>query len=973
MLPAPSRLLLLGVLMGGVAAAEPGRDAVLSAPLHDPPRVERCGRVFPGLSTDEGAAGEVAVDGAGFVWVASARGLLRWDGERTRSFRVPGEAAPRRYTFIVARGDEVAAVSQDEDLVELDGDHLRLVRPEPRFRAASRPLFSEDGLRVVSWGADMDAPKRLSHRDRSGVWTHVELPPITGAIRTLDLEIDADGEGVLIATWDDGLWELHDDGRLEQRGTGTFYGLAALGPGRVAALHHPGLDHIDADGNLTSVRFGDASVGAHGHSRYVTTGDDLVHMVHGGHLDTVFPDGSVSCTRELTSRWHPVMAGAVDREGSLWLTTLDGVARFAAPATQSFTPDVGLSVHGVLDVFPGRDRTWMTHWNGTVSRLDREGSTWRHRRFDTQRLERICKGGGGVWATAVPWGDDRGWFRLESGEPVLHRKAAAASCRESAAGGVWLLEDDALFEVDANGVERGPFAHPSPTRDDRFKLHELAGGGLVALGREQVCTIDRADLRRGSAWRCDALPETLRRHQGGTATVDGALWVGSTDGIVTLDGARFRPVEGIGELGAFASVVSPSPRGGVWIKGADGLVRISHEGGSWAIVERVSERLGVRGHGGGLRLRESASGELWIESSCGWTVVPRSVRDRAPAPLRLRLTDVEVGGEQVADAPSALPYPLPPVTLRFATLTSAEPAEVVYRVRLDGGAWSEPTQDASVQLLSLAPGAHQVEISAARRGSGEPPVTLVLPVHAAFPWYQQTWFFGLVGLVATASLYGLYRIALAVQLRLARQRTAIAMDLHDELGAGLGSIRILASLVSDGTAPPERAQELTARIELMAVELGGALTDIVWSLRPTSSTLQALVVYLSERGRDLFASSDVTFRVIQPDVLPRRTLPLAVSRNSQLIVLEAMRNAARHARAGRVELRVQVAGGRVAIELADDGVGFEGTAGSTRTGGGTGMESMRTRAEAIGADLEVQSGTVGTRIRLVLPRGRPWG
>jgi signal transduction histidine kinase len=86
------------------------------------------------------------------------------------------------------------------------------------------------------------------------------------------------------------------------------------------------------------------------------------------------------------------------------------------------------------------------------------------------------------------------------------------------------------------------------------------------------------------------------------------------------------------------------------------------------------------------------------------------------------------------------------------------------------------------------------------------------------------------------------------------------------------------------------------------------------------------------------------------------------------IAQEALRNAGRHARAGRVEASLDFAPGRVALAVADDGVGFDAAgrlAGLAQTGH-FGLLGARERAEAVGARLVIDSAPgKGTKIAVV--------
>jgi two-component system sensor histidine kinase UhpB len=74
-----------------------------------------------------------------------------------------------------------------------------------------------------------------------------------------------------------------------------------------------------------------------------------------------------------------------------------------------------------------------------------------------------------------------------------------------------------------------------------------------------------------------------------------------------------------------------------------------------------------------------------------------------------------------------------------------------------------------------------------------------------------------------------------------------------------------------------------------------------------------------------------------------------------------MTNAVRHARASRVELTLAHVDGRVRLEVADDGAGFDIAAAR----GAGGIRGMRERALLVGARLQIDSAPgAGTRVRL---------
>jgi len=81
------------------------------------------------------------------------------------------------------------------------------------------------------------------------------------------------------------------------------------------------------------------------------------------------------------------------------------------------------------------------------------------------------------------------------------------------------------------------------------------------------------------------------------------------------------------------------------------------------------------------------------------------------------------------------------------------------------------------------------------------------------------------------------------------------------------------------------------------------------------------------------------------------------------VVREALSNATRHAKASRVEVRIDVHDG-LAITVTDNGVGMGDT---TRA---SGLANLRTRAEARGGSMTVgNADTRGTRLHWQVPLG----
>ena len=122
---------------------------------------------------------------------------------------------------------------------------------------------------------------------------------------------------------------------------------------------------------------------------------------------------------------------------------------------------------------------------------------------------------------------------------------------------------------------------------------------------------------------------------------------------------------------------------------------------------------------------------------------------------------------------------------------------------------------------------------------------------------------------------------------------------------------------------------------------------------------------LTDRG--LFAALDARAELpvhVDADPATRRArFPEDVEGAAFFFASEAMANALKHAEATRVDVRLQVAGETLVVEVEDDGAGFVPV-----DHAGSGLANMRDRVEALGGRLPIASSPgAGTRVRAELP------
>ncbi|MEF7614620.1 CHASE3 domain-containing protein [Aquincola sp. MAHUQ-54] len=205
---------------------------------------------------------------------------------------------------------------------------------------------------------------------------------------------------------------------------------------------------------------------------------------------------------------------------------------------------------------------------------------------------------------------------------------------------------------------------------------------------------------------------------------------------------------------------------------------------------------------------------------------------------------------------------------------------------------------------------------------------------------------------------------LAQHLQTAREdeRSRLARELHDELGALLTAAKLDAARIKSrlGTTSPEASERLAHLSETL--NSGIALKRrIIEDLRPSTLSNFGLVPALEILAREFGERSqlDVSNQLTPVHLKPADEL------TAYRVVQEAFTNIAKHAQATRVELTLKEADGHVQVSVRDNGVGFEA---GRRHASAHGLLGMRYRVEAAGGELSIQSAPgLGTQVTAQLP------
>lgn len=197
-----------------------------------------------------------------------------------------------------------------------------------------------------------------------------------------------------------------------------------------------------------------------------------------------------------------------------------------------------------------------------------------------------------------------------------------------------------------------------------------------------------------------------------------------------------------------------------------------------------------------------------------------------------------------------------------------------------------------------------------------------------------------------------------------RERHAIGADLHDGLGQLLTAVEFMCAALKADTAATQ--PDVAERLGEMGVLLRDAVAQtrfLARGLVPLGGGADALQTGLAELASRTTSLRKARCEFVCPEPVVVDDEPTAM--HLYRIAQEAVNNAVKHAGASRIDIELRVTGGRLALQVSDDGSGLPA---KNPSRGGVGLGVMQHRAKVIGAELRIDSrARAGVTVRCSLP------
>jgi ligand-binding sensor domain-containing protein/signal transduction histidine kinase len=930
----------------------------------------------------------------GYLWLATQTGLTRFDGMEFSSIPVPiGRPHPFILTMLLDHAENFW-------LAEREGGSVVV-----RFGHGAPRMFTEaDGL------PDAQPVQMLEASDRA-IWIcfndgsvcriapddHVAHITATNGLPddgTCSLTLDAQGSLWFAKGTQYGCWrENHFEkvGELKDRNplilgvrngglwfctsTQILRSVSNAPPVAVAALQGQA-DHLrpsamfeDFNGRLW---VGTVSEGLfqleHTNFFKVDTSQNRIRTIFrdregslwvgtdGGGLNRIFPKAVELRGRDEGLPFETVRSLAEDRKGDLWVVTQDGaLTRLPGGNWASGQP--------------------VTDWPGGIAHnvvMDQQGAMW---------LGTYRRG-------LLHWQDGK-FSRL--GPLAGLAGTTIRSLMVDRKNDLWIgLENEPTVQRLHNGQLQS-FLQPTNSRAVRAMAEDAKGqiwfgtldGRLLRADGDKLAEIPDATTEPAHPIRCLG------------ATADGSLWIGyATYGVCRLkDGkvSHIGPEDGLFD-GNICSLM-PDTYGRMWFASDRGIFFVSLDQLNKFADEKILRVQSIfYGRDAGLPSVQAyygywpgalatSAGDILFPTHSGIAVVhPDHVRGNATPPNVL-IQDFAVDGKNIlwqSNATAELPPNHRKIEISFTAPSFIAPEQIRFRHRLTGWSddWSEENRNRTVIFSRLPPGNYTFQVTACNNNGvwNETGASFKFTVA---PFFWQSWIFRtLVMLLLLAVIVGTVRHFMLRHVRelvqrveqeaaLQKERTRIAQDMHDELGARFTQISLLGELSAGVITEPDKARDFLGQISRVARSGVKSLDEIVWAVNPRNDTLSDLLDYTGQYARDFLAAANIECRLDFPDPLPEAKVSGEIRHSVFLIVKETLNNTVKHAQAARVKIIFELRSGVMRWQIEDDGKGFAIAPDNALADG---LRNIRHRAAALTGSANIESFPgKGTRVTMEIP------
>jgi len=684
-----------------------------------------------------------------------------------------------------------------------------------------------------------------------------------------------------------------------------------------------------------------------------------------------------------------------DRWGGIWLGSAEGLSythpqlsKFSSWSFDASSKNEGLKI--VWSIFTEDDQNFVLGSESGLYSFNASLFTSKRIPFSDGKREKVVYSLLKTQSNRLLAGTSQGVFEIlgEGNQKVAERVFGhidgVISCLKELPNGDLLVgtyDDRGMYRLDRMGNEIVHFTWnkraPGNLVNNSLNCMQMSMEGKVWIGTDNGFSLfdPSKNLFDSSIWDLWPVGKKYSSLIYGIVDYEDQLWIGTFgSGIAVFDKQKrtFRYL-GIEDGLPNESIYQLASKGDeIWASTNKGL----------CLINRKTFNIRIFTEGDGLQSNEfnhfasfqnPKTGRIYFGGLSGFDEVSKFSKPENVNLPRVVLSSARlITTDRQVDLPITgtgwkLDYQEQNLEIEFAAVNYLMPEKNQFAYILSGSTVREKNriplgEKNKITLVNLEPGEYSLQIFAANNEGLWSIKPFEIPFSIKPPIWKTGWFRFLVVLLVLVSAFLIFRLYLKAKLKdqtltferkeaVRHERNRISTEMHDDLGSGLTSIKMLSELLRlrTGKEPVPELQKIANRSD----ELVESLNTIVWALNDRNDQMEPMVAYFrafassqfEERQMDLTLNIDVSSKATEIEIQGE------VRRNIFLILKESIHNVFKHSGADSAEIRIHANESGFDLWISDNGKGMDPGIETI----GNGLKNMKARALNLGGTIEFES------------------
>ena len=296
------------------------------------------------------------------------------------------------------------------------------------------------------------------------------------------------------------------------------------------------------------------------------------------------------------------------------------------------------------------------------------------------------------------------------------------------------------------------------------------------------------------------------------------------------------------------------------------------------------------------------------------------------------------------------------LNIHFSATNFDQAVYYSYRIREFGETWNTATTNSYFEIYSLPPGRFTLDIQSTLDPKFESNDFLSIKISKARIWYQRWWVIALFVMVIIGAIAAYLKLRfqrkLERQKEMAKLRTNISSDLHDDVGSILAGLALQSDLMRYESKGDQK-EKLTEMANMSRTAMD-KMRDTVWAIDSRKDKYIDLIQRMQHFAERTLSKKDIEYTFQMEGIEMEAMINPERRQNLFLIFKEAITNIMKHSDGDHVKISFIKAGKVTRLKIHDNGSPIVNIQ-TIKSASGLGTSNIQMRANRLGGEVEFRN------------------